>query len=67
MAAGELVTPIPESSVPDLLKANKAFVRSYRQAHERRRAGSVDVEFPYGTYQLRTLKLVRCQQGPPLQ
>jgi len=50
----------------ELLKANKKFARSYRKAYERRRAGDFEVEFPYGTYQLRTLMLVRCQQGPPL-
>ena len=51
----------------ELLKANKGFLRSYRTACERRRSGGVEVEFPYGTYQLMKLKLVCCQQGPPLQ
>jgi len=51
----------------ELLKANRSFLRSYRRAYERRRSGGVEVEFPYGTYQLRKLELVRCQQGPPLQ
>jgi len=51
----------------ELLHANKLFLRSYRTAFEDRRSGNVDVEFPYGTYQLRTLQLVRCQQGPPLE
>ena len=51
----------------ELLRANRSFLCSYRSAYERRRSGSVDVEFPYGTYQLRKLNLVRCQQGPPLQ
>jgi putative transposase len=51
----------------ELLKANKSFLSSYRRAYERRLAGSVDVEFPYGTYQLRKLQAVCCQQGPPLQ
>jgi hypothetical protein len=51
----------------ELLQANKNFLRSYRSAYERRRAGSVEVEFPYGTYQLRKLQMVCCQQGPPLQ
>ena len=51
----------------ELLRENRCFLHSYRSAYERRRSGSVDVEFPYGTYQLRKLKLVCCQQGPPLQ
>jgi hypothetical protein len=49
----------------ELLKANRSFLRSYRSAYERRRAGGVEVEFPYGTYQLRKLQMVCCQQGPP--
>lgn len=51
----------------ELLKTNRNFLRSYRTAYERRRSYGVEVEFPYGTYQLRKLKLVCCPQGPPLQ
>lgn len=45
----------------ELLNADKQFQRRYREAFARRRAGEVDVEFPYGTYQLRVLGLVRCE------
>ena len=34
-------------------------------ALKRRRDGDVTVEFPFGTYQLRRLGLVRCQSRPP--
>ena len=34
---------------------------------QRPRSRGANIKFPYGTYQLRKLQLVRCQQGPPLQ
>ncbi len=51
----------------ELLKADKKFQLRYREAFERRRAGEVDVEFPYGTYQLKTLGLVRCETALALE
>ena len=51
----------------ELLRTIQSFLRSYRGAYERHRSGSVDVEFPYGTYQPRNLEPVCCQQGPRTQ
>jgi hypothetical protein len=45
----------------ELLQRNKRFQQRYLEAYERRRAGELDVVFPYGTYQLAQLKLVRVE------
>ena len=47
------------------LRANKVFQRRYREAYNSRKAGEVDVVFPYGTYKLRVQGLVRCASPPP--
>ena len=49
----------------EMLSRNKRFQQRYRDAFLRRRAGKVDVLFPYGSYQLRVLGLVRCEPPPP--
>jgi hypothetical protein len=43
---------------------DREFVRAYRVARARWRAGERDVEFPYGTFLMRELFDVRCA-GPP--
>jgi hypothetical protein len=43
---------------------DRAFVRAYREARARWKAGERDVEFPYGTFLLREMFDVRCA-GPP--
>jgi hypothetical protein len=45
------------------LQRNKHFEAAYREAFERRRHGDVDVVFPFGTYKLQVLGLVRVE--PP--
>ena len=49
----------------EMLSRNKRFQQRYRDAFLRRRAGKVDALFPYGSYQLRVLGLVRCEPPPP--
>ena len=51
----------------ELLNANKDFLIRYREALRRRRAGELDVVFPYGTYKLRVLGLARCESPPALE
>jgi len=51
----------------ELLCANKRFHQRYREAFERRCHGHADVVFPYGTYQLKMLNLVRCQSASTLE
>jgi hypothetical protein len=51
----------------ELLNANKDFLSQYREALRRRRAGELDVEFPYGTFKLRVLGLARCASPPALE
>jgi putative transposase len=47
----------------EALQRHKRFVAAYREAFEARR-GEVDVLFPFGTYQLRVLGLVRVEPPP---
>ena len=46
------------------LRRHARFVARYREAFEARRRGDVDVVFPYGTYQLHVLGLVRVEPPP---
>jgi hypothetical protein len=46
------------------LQRNKRFLERYREAFEARRRGDLDVVFPFGTYQLRALGLVRVEPPP---
>ena len=48
----------------EALQRNKRFLAAYRQAYAARRRGESDVAFPYGTYQLRVLGLVRVEPPP---
>jgi hypothetical protein len=45
------------------LQRNKRFLERYREAFEARRRGDLDFLFPFGTYQLRVIGLVRVE--PP--
>ncbi len=49
----------------EMLSRNKRFQQRYRQAYARRRAGDSGVLFPFGSYQLQVLGLVRCEAPPP--
>ena len=49
----------------ELLTRDRRFQQRYRQALSRRRSGELDVQFPYGSYKLRLLGLVRCEPPPP--
>jgi hypothetical protein len=49
------------------LARNKSFRHRYRAAYERRRAGELEVLFPYGTYALARQGLVRCEPAPALE
>lgn len=49
------------------LQRNKQFQQSYREAYRRRRRGELEVEFPYGTYELVRQGLVRCKPPPPFE
>lgn len=48
----------------ELLRRNRFFQRRYREAYTRRRAGELEVTFPYGSYKLRVQGLVRCEPPP---
>jgi REP element-mobilizing transposase RayT len=48
----------------EILKRNRAFQTEYRHVRERWLAGERDVEFPYGTYQLRLEAGVSCAPPP---
>ncbi len=43
---------------------NKDFLRRYRAAYRRRRAGDATAVFPLGTYMLRLQGLVCCEAAP---
>lgn len=51
----------------ELLQRGKRFAALYRDARERRRAGELDVVFPYGSYELARRGLVRCNPPPELE
>jgi hypothetical protein len=46
------------------LQRNKRFLERYREAFEARRHGDLHVVFPFGTYQLRVVGLVRVEPPP---
>jgi putative transposase len=48
----------------EALQRHKRFVAAYREAFEARRRGDLDVVFPYGTYHLCVLGLVRVEPPP---